>query len=291
MKASDTVSTRTERGRVADLMSALTPTAAVCAFLLISFIFIAIFAPWLAPHGESEILGTTSFAPPDAQYLLGSDHLGRDIFSRMFYGLRVTLSVTFTIVFLCFLFGCSLGFFAAIMGGIIDTIVSRTFDALISFPSIMLSLILITALGPSIPVLIIAVAFVNGVQVFRVARALAMDVVVLDFIEAARLRRESILSIMWREILPNVIPPLAAEFGIRIAYATILVSALSFLGLGVQPPNADLGVMIRENMMGLSYGTFAPLYPALGIAVITVTVNLLVDWYLRYTGVSLPDEL
>ena len=169
--------------------------------------------------------------------------------------------------------------------------ISRIVDGLIAFPSIMLALILITALGPSILVLVVAVAFVNGVQVFRVARALAMDIVVLDYIEAARLRRERFAWIMWWEILPNVLPPLAAEFGIRIAYSTILVSALSFLGLGVQPPHADLGVMIRENMMGLSYGSFAPLYPAFGIAMITVTVNLLIDWYLKETGISLPEEM
>lgn len=283
---------RDERSSLArELLSGLTPTAVGCLIILALFTFIALTAPWIAPHGESEILGVVSFAPPDSTYIFGSDYLGRDTFSRLLFGLRVTLSVTVTIVFLCFLFGCSVGFFSAIAGGVVDSVISRIVDGLIAFPSIMLALILITALGPSILVLVVAVAFVNGVQVFRVARALAMDIVVLDYIEAARLRRERFAWIMWWEILPNVLPPLAAEFGIRIAYSTILVSALSFLGLGVQPPHADLGVMIRENMMGLSCGSFAPLYPAFGIAMITVTVNLLIDWYLKETGISLPEEM
>jgi len=267
-----------------------TPVVFASAAILGMFVFVSIVAPWIAPYGESEIVGNVSFSPPNETYSLGSDHLGRDLLSRVMFGMRTTLSVTFTIVILAFVFGGSIGFLSAIVGGVVDTAISRLFDALISFPSIMLALILITGLGPSIPVLIGAVAFVNGVQVFRVARALAMDVVVLDFIEAARLRRDGWLWIMRREIFPNVTPPLAAEFGIRIAYATIHVSALSFLGLGVQPPQADLGVMIRENMMGLTYGTWAPLYPAFGIALITVTVNLLVDWYLRETGAKLPGE-
>ena len=281
----------TSRNVLGEFFSALTPTAAVCLALLGILIFCAAAAPWITPYTESEILGNSSFVPADETYILGSDFLGRDIFTRLFYGLRVTLSLAFAIALLAFLVGCTLGFLSAILGGWADAIISRIIDTLIAFPSIMLALIVVTALGPSIPVLVATVAFIDAVQVFRVARALAMGVVVQDYIEAARLRRERFLWLMWREILPNALPPLAAEFGIRFTYAVLFISALSFLGLGVQPPRADLGVMIRENMQGLIYGSFAPLYPAMGIALITVSINLLVDWYLSVIGASLPEEL
>ncbi len=274
-----------------ELVSGLTPTAVVCLSLLGLFIVCALTAPWIVPYGEGQILSDESFAPPDPTFLLGGDFLGRDLVTRLIFGMRITLSVAFAIALFAFFVGCSFGFLAAIIGGVFDTVISRIVDALIACPSIMLALILIAALGPSIPVLIVTIAFIDSTRVYRVARALAMDVVVQDYIEAARLRGEGFNWIMWREILPNALPPLAAEFGIRFTYAILFISTLSFLGLGVQPPQSDLGVMIKENMQGLLYGSFAPLYPALGIASITITINLLVDWYLQQIGASLPEEM
>ena len=276
---------------VRELVAGLTPTAVVCVALLGFYILVALTAPWIAPHGEGQILSNESFAPADETFLMGGDFLGRDIVTRLIFGMRLTLSVAFAIALMAFFAGCTFGFLAAIVGGVFDTILSRFVDALIAFPSIMLALILIAALGPSVPVLIVTVAFIDSTRVFRVARALAMDIVVQDYIEAARLRGEHFNWIMWREILPNALPPLAAEFGIRFTYAILFISALSFLGLGVQPPHSDLGVMIKENMQGMLYGSFAPLYPALGIASITITINLLVDWYLQLIGASLPEEM
>ena len=139
--------------------------------------------------------------------------------------------------------------------------------------------------------MIVTIAFIDSTRVFRVARALGVDIVVQDYIEAAKVRGEGFGWLMWHEIMPNALVPLAAEFGIRFTYAILFISALSFLGLGVQPPQADLGVLIRENMQGLLYGTFAPIYPALCIAAITISINLLVDWYLRRNDASLPDDL
>ncbi len=269
----------------------LTPTAAVCLLVILLILLAAILAPWLAPYREGEILTNSSFAAPGDGLLLGSDYLGRDLFSRLFYGLRLTVAVSLAIAFLAFFVGCSLGFLAAVFGGRFDMLISRLVDALIAFPSIMLALIVLTALGPSIPVLIITIAFIDSTRVFRVARALGVDIVVQDYIEAATVRGEKFGWLMWHEILPNALVPLAAEFGIRFTYAILFISALSFLGLGVQPPQADLGVLIRENMQGLLYGTFAPIYPALCIAAITISINLLVDWYLRRNDASLPDDL
>lgn len=273
------------------LASELTPTAIVCLAVIALAAFIAIFAPAIAPYDEGTILTNESFASPGNGMLLGSDYLGRDIASRLGFGIRTTLSVALSISVIAFLIGSALGFFAAIMGGWTDTLVSRTVDALISFPAIMIALIVVSSLGSSFLVLIVTVAIIDSTRVFRVARALGMDIVVQDYIEAARVRGEGIWWIIWHELLPNALGPLAAEFGIRFTYAILFVSALSFLGLGVQPPHSDLGLMVKENMQGLLYGSFSPLYPALAIAMVTVSTNILVDWYLKSTGANLPEEL
>jgi peptide/nickel transport system permease protein len=273
------------------LASELTPAAIVCLAVIALAAFIAIFAPVIAPYDEGTILTNESFASPGNGMLLGSDYLGRDIASRLGFGIRTTLSVALAISLIAFLIGSALGFFAAIMGGWTDTLVSRTIDALISFPAIMIALIVVSSLGSSFLVLIVTVAIIDSTRVFRVARALGMDIVVQDYIEAARVRGEGIWWIIWHELLPNALGPLAAEFGIRFTYAILFVSALSFLGLGVQPPHSDLGLMVKENMQGLLYGSFSPLYPALAIAMVTVSTNILVDWYLKSTGANLPEEL
>ena len=273
------------------LASELTPAATVCLAVIALAAFIAIFAPAIAPYDEGTILTNESFASPGNGMLLGSDYLGRDIASRLGFGIRTTLSVALAISVIAFLIGSALGFFAAIMGGWTDTLVSRTVDALISFPAIMIALIVVSSLGSSFLVLIVTVAIIDSTRVFRVARALGMDIVVQDYIEAARVRGEGIWWIIWHELLPNALGPLAAEFGIRFTYAILFVSALSFLGLGVQPPHSDLGLMVKENMQGLLYGSFSPLYPALAIAMVTVSTNILVDWYLKSTGANLPEEL
>ncbi len=278
-------------GSFRDLLSQVTITAALAFLALLSFVLVVIFAPWVAPHPEAAILTDESFALPTDELWLGSDFLGRDVFSRLLYGARVTLSVALAIALLAFVIGCGFGFLAAARRGLFDTIISRIVDVLISFPAIMVALIVISALGSTIPVLIVTIALIDATRVFRVARALGMDIVVQDYIEAACVRGEKLSWIMWHELLPNALAPLAAEFGIRFTYAILFISALSFLGLGVQPPHADLGVMVKENMQGLLYETYTPLYPALCIAIVTLSVNLLVDWYLKTTDAALPEEL
>lgn len=273
------------------LLSHVTVTAMVCCTVIVAYLCVVLFAPYLAPNNEGAIITDDSFAPASEALWLGGDFLGRDLFSRLLYGARVTLSLAFTISLLAFLIGSALGFFAAIRQGWIDSVLSRVVDALISFPAIMIALMVISGLGSSFAVLIVTVALIDATRVFRVARALGMDIVVQDYIEAARVRGEGLGWIMWHELLPNALAPLAAEFGIRFTYAILFISALSFLGLGVQPPHADLGVMVKENMQGLLYGSYAPIFPALGIAAITLSVNLLVDWYLKVTDAVLPDEL
>jgi len=249
-----------------------------------------VLASLFAPHGEGELLTNDSFAPPSAAELLGGDYLGRDMLSRLLYGARRTLGLAALITMLAFGVGVLLGFLSAIAGGWIEGLISRVNDVLLAFPSLILALIVIAALGTSLSVLVLTVALIEATRVFRVARALGMDIVAMDYIEAARARGEGFWWIMWREILPNAMSPLAAEFGVRFTYSILFVSALSFLGLGVQPPEADWGVMVKENLQGLLFGSMAPLIPAAAIASVTIAINLLVDWQLRQTSRDVSYE-
>nr|HIA89382.1 ABC transporter permease [Gammaproteobacteria bacterium] len=222
------------RSPLRELLSELTPTVVICALILVGFILVVLFAPLIAPYGEGEILTNDSFAlqgsegkaQPGSTLLLGGDFLGRDILSRLVYGARVTFSVALAISLLAFLLGSTIGFLAATIRGTADAILSRIVDALISFPSIMIALIVVTSLGSTFTVLIITVALIDATRVFRVARALAMDIIVQDYIEAATVRGEGLGWIMWQEVLPNALGPLAAEFGIRFTYAILFIAAL-----------------------------------------------------------------
>ncbi len=273
-----------------DAISDLTPGVAFCALFLIAMIIIGAFAPWIAPYDEAKILTNESFMPANAQMWLGSDYLGRDVLSRLIYGVRVTLFLALIITFLSFFAGVGLGFLAAAFGGKVDSWMSRGNDAMLSFPALMLALIVINSLGSSFIVLIFTIAFIDMTRVYRVARALAVNVMVMDYVEAAIVRGEGKGWIIWHEVLPNTLTPLAAEFGIRFTYAILFVSALSFLGLGVQPPQSDLGVLVKENMQAILYGEYTTLYPAIGIALIAISMNVFVDWLLLRSSAKLPDE-
>ena len=273
-----------------DLLQNLTPTATFCLSILMGLIILSVAAPWVSPYQPTKILTNESYQLMSDSMLLGGDYLGRDMVSRLIYGLQITLGVTFVVTVLAFFIGCLLGFLAAVLGGTVDTLLSRIVDALIALPAIMIALIVIASLGSSLPVLIVTLALVDSTRVFRIARALAMNIVVSDFVEAARVRGEGLNWIMWREIMPNALGSLAAEFGIHFTYTILFMSALGFLGLGMQPPHADLGLLIRENMQGLLFGSFAPLYPALVIALITISINIFVDWYLQQLDSDLPNE-
>ena len=253
----------TWQGQLRDIREDLTPGVTICIAFLIAVLFIATFAPWIAPHDEGAILTNESFARSSAEMWLGSDFLGRDMLSRLIFGVRVTLFLALVITFLSFFAGVTLGFLAAAYGGAVDSWMSRLNDAMLSFPALMLALIVINSLGSSFIVLVITIAFIDMTRVFRVARALAVNIMVMDYVEAAIVRGEGKGWIIWHEVLPNALTPLAAEFGIRFTYAILFVSALSFLGLGVQPPQSDLGVMVKENMQAILYGEYTVLLPGL----------------------------
>jgi len=243
------------------------------------YLILAVFGPWLAPYEQSQSVGDT-WAPASAQMWLGADQIGRDMLTRLIYGARMTIGIAAATTALSAFIGISLGFTAAVMGSWVDLALSRLVDVILSIPQLILALIVLGVFGSSIPVLILTIAILDSNRVFRLARALGMNIAVLDFVEVARLRGEGLWWIISREILPNAMAPLISEFGLRFCFNFLFVAALSFLGIGVQPPYADWGGMVRENAAAINFGLFAPLYPAFAIASLTVGVNLVVDWLL-----------
>lgn len=257
----------------------LTWTAILAGSVLLFWLFLAVFGPLIAPHGEAEIISTSTFAPIGEGGVLGTDKLGRDVLSRLIYGVRTTLLLALVTTVISFVVGVTLGFAAAILKGWFDIIVSRIVEAFMAFPSTLLALVIIGAFGTSITVLVLTVGLVLSTSVFRVSRALGYDIGVMDFVEAARARGEGTWWVLTREIFPNSMAPLIAEFGLRFTFSILFLSGLSFLGLGVQEPAADWGLMVQENVGGLFLGSSAALIPAACIASLTICMNLLVDWF------------
>ncbi|RLL62474.1 ABC transporter permease [Paenirhodobacter hankyongi] len=252
------------------LLGLLIVTATAALFL---------FGPMLAPFGQEEVLGTP-FADPSAGHLLGLDQNGRDMLSRLLYGARMSVGVSLAAVVISFCIGVPLGFLAALNGGWPDLIGARLIDVIMSIPVLISALVVLQALGSSLPVLIGTIALLDSTRVFRLSRVVAQGIVVMEYAEVARLRGEGLWWMLRREILPNALPPLMAEFGMRFCFTFLFVAGLSYLGLGVQPPFADWGGMVRDNQQGILYGLYAPLFPAGAIALVTIGVNLVVDWAL-----------
>ena len=220
---------------------------------------------------------------------LGADHLGRDVLTRLLYGGRNTISIALVTTLLSFAIGISFGFLAATVGHLADQLLSRCVDILMAFPTLIFALIVLSVLGTSTIVLICTIAILDATRVFRLSRAVAMDVEVMEFVEVARLRGEGLWWLMRHEILPNTLAPLVAEFGLRFCFVFLFIAALSFLGLGIKPPYADWGGMVRENAGAITFGIYTPLLPAAAIALLTISVNLIVDWFLQKTA-GLRDE-
>ena len=314
-------------------------TAAFGLFVIFTYAIAGIFAPWIAPHGEAEVIAT-AFAPPDETMLLGADQLGRDIFSRIIYGTRNTVSLALSGTLMAFILGALAGLLAATTGGWFDQMLGRISDVIMSIPALIFALLMLSIFGgalatdttsfallfvfamvtgllvvvaraersimswviglavlvaaaagfsigmlvlfnPSEVILIMVVGVIYAPRVFRLTRAVAGNVVVMDYIEAAKLRGEGKWYLIRREILPNSTAPLVAEFGLEFCFVFLLVAGLSFLGLGIQPPTADWGSMVRENATLISFGDITPLIPAAAIALLTVAVNFVVDWMLH----------
>lgn len=271
------------------------PPTAIFGMLVVSiYAFVALFAPFLAPHGEAEIF-REPYAAWGGEFLLGTDQIGRDILSRLIYGARNTIGIALTTTLLSFAVGGSLGLIAAINQNWVDQVMSRLVDVLMAIPSLIFALMLLSIFGSTTLGLILIIAMLDSTRVFRLTRAVSLNVVVMDYVEAAKLRGEKLPWIMRREILPNILPPLVAEFGLRFSFVFLAIAALSFLGVGIQPPTADWGSMVRENASLIQFakydlkGAMTPLMPAAAIALLTVAVNFIVDWFLQKTS-GLKDE-
>jgi len=267
-------------------------TAEVGAIL--GYVFVALFAPLLAPYGEAEIFAQP-FAPWNEEHRFGTDQIGRDILTRLIYGARNTMGIALVTTLLSFFIGGSLGLIAAINQSWIDQLLSRTTDVIMAIPSLIFALMLLSIFKPSVISLIFIIAALDSTRVFRLTRSVAINVAVMDYVEAARLRGEKMSWIMRHEILPNIMPPLVAEFGLRFSFVFLTIAALSFLGVGIQPPTADWGSMVRENASLIQFAQYdftagvTPLLPAAAIGLLTVAVNFVVDWFLHKTS-GLQDE-
>lgn len=258
-------------------------SAAIGLFFTALYFLAAIFADFIAPYGMAEIVGGV-WDPISADHWLGTDNIGRDLLSRMIYGGQTTIFIAAMGTMLSFTVGSILGFTAAVAGGWLDQALSRFVDLMMAIPSLIFALVVLSVMPVTVPVLILVMGVLDATRVFRLSRAVAVDITVMDYVEAARLRGERRGWIIFREILPNALSPLVAEMGLRFIFMVLFISTLSFLGLGVQPPLADWGGIVKENKEGIVYGIPAALIPAFAIATLAISVNLVADWVLNRTS-------
>jgi peptide/nickel transport system permease protein len=250
----------------------------ILSFLIIlAWAIVAILAPWIAPHPVGEIIDFDFYGPMSAQFPLGTDYLGRDMLSRIIFGARYTLGISLAAVILACISGVTMGMTAAVVGGWFDATFSRFLDALTSIPSKILALVIIAGVGSSIPILVVTMAVIYTPGSYRFARSLAININTMDYVTVARARGEKIGYLIRSEILPGIIGPVLADFGLRFVFIVLLLSSMSFLGLGVQPPFADWGALVKENIGGLSSASPAVIFPSIAIASLTISVNLLID--------------
>lgn len=277
-------------------------TASFGVLVILVYAFVAIFAGLLAPYGQAEILPVANIVPGgnpelggDPNHIMGTDQIGRDVLSRLIYGAQNTVGIAFVTTMLAFFIGASLGFLAATLGGWLDQLLSRAVDVLMAISSLIFALLLMTIASVWAPIIgipltyfmVVIIAVIDSTRVFRLARAVGANIVVMDYIEAAKLRGEGLRYLVFKEILPNATAPLLAEFGLRFCFVFLTIAALSFLGVGIQPPLADWGTMVRDSASFINYAAFAPtaalppLLAAGAIALLTVGVNFVVDWMLH----------
>ncbi|MEL7301089.1 MAG: ABC transporter permease [Pseudomonadota bacterium] len=276
-------------------------TAAFGILMILIYAIVSIFAGVIAPYGQEEVLASANVVPGgnpavggDPEFPLGTDQIGRDILSRLIYGAQNTVGIAFVTTLLAFFIGGSLGFLAAVLQGWLDQVISRAVDVLMAIPALIFALLLMTIATVwanefginRTYFMVIIIAVIDSTRVFRLARAVGLNIVVMDYIEAAKLRGEGLSYLIFKEILPNATAPLLAEFGLRFCFVFLTIASLSFLGVGIQPPLADWGTMVRDLAQFINFAAFAPqvatapLLAAGAIALLTVAVNFVVDWML-----------
>jgi peptide/nickel transport system permease protein len=254
------------------------PLAGLIGITLVVFwLVMAVIGPYIALNDVGGVTGDDVFAGMSAQHPLGTDYLGRDMLSRILHGAPYTIGVALAAVLIASTGGTLLALFAAAAGGWFDAIVSRIVDTMLSIPHKLLALIIVASFGASVPLLVLTAGIGYMPGAYRIARALAVNVQAMDYVQAARARGEGLLYITCFEMLPNMIRPVLSDFGLRFLFIVLLLSGLSFLGLGIQPPQADWGSLVRENIIGLSEGAPAVIMPAIAIATLTIGVNMAID--------------
>jgi len=246
---------------------------AVLAFWLLA----ALFGPSLMSQSIGAMGGADVFAPMSAAHWLGTDYLGRDMLARVIDGSRYTVGIALVATLLASGIGTTLALLAAASGRWIDAGLSRGLDTLTAIPSKMFALLMVAGFGSSVPMLIVTAAIIYVPGAYRIARSLAVNINAMDYVTVARTRGEGTAYVMLREILPNILGPMLADLGLRFVYVVLLLAGLSFLGLGVQPPAADWGSLVRENIGALADGGASVIVPALAIASLTIAVNLIID--------------
>lgn len=253
------------------------PTAAFGLAVVLLFLLLALFGPLIAPYGVNEQISADARQPPSPAHLFGTDRLGRDVFSRVILGARDIFSLAGAGSLLAVIAGAAIGLFSGYAGGYVDELIMRFFDSLLAMPALLLALLLLGAIGPSRYSVLLVILVVYTPIVARVVRSVVLGVKKLGFIEAARTQGEPLPTILFREILPSVLPALAVEAALRFSYAIFLVASLGFLGVGVQPPSPDWGLMVEEARQNVQQTPWALYFPAGAIALLVVGVNLMAD--------------
>lgn len=253
------------------------PASAVGTTIVLIFLLLALLGSWIAPYGFSEQIDADKLQAPSATHVFGTDNLGRDVFSRVIYGARDILTLAGLGTLLAVISGTTLGLVSGYKGALFDELLMRFFDSLLAMPALLLSLLLLGTLGPSRESVLIVIVVVYTPIVARVVRSVVLDVKTKGFVEAARLQGESSWRILFREILPSVLPALAVEAALRFSYAIFLVASLGFLGVGVQPPSPNWGLMVEEARGFVTQIPWALYYPTAAMALIVVGVNLMAD--------------
>jgi peptide/nickel transport system permease protein len=278
---SDTLAQPTRLSLILRALRQAPLTAKFGMIVVALYVFVALFAPLLPPDGEVEVVSRVPFGPWNAENLLGTDQLGRDFLTRLIYGARNSISIALVTTLISFTIGCLAGMIAALVGGVLDQVISRFVDAVMSIPDLIFILMILSIFGGSILNLILIIAILTSTRFFRIARAAALNVCSLDYVEAARVRGESLLWIAVNEVFPNILPLILSELGMRFCFIFLNIAALSFLGVGIQPPMAEWGSMVRENAALINMGNITPLIPAAAIAFLAIAVNFVVDWQLN----------
>lgn len=253
------------------------PLPLIGTVLVVFFLVVAALGPWIAPYDYAEMIRGAARQPPSAEYLFGTDHLGRDVFSRVVYGAREIITIPLISTSLSVVLGASLGLLLGFVGGWLDEIAARLLDSLLSIPALVLAMVMLGTLGPSAVGIVIVIVLLYTPIVARVVRSATLSLRSAGYVEAARLRGESLVYILFRELLPGVLPALAVEAALRFSYAIFLQASLGFLGLGVQPPSPDWGRMVNEARGTYSQVPWALWFPSGAIALLVIGVNLLSD--------------